>query len=157
LPSTEDSLKAVDGLFALRHDPRIHDHDKLAWHRETHVAMCEYGQPDTREKLADLQEQLLPALVKGLVVSAADCERRVWYALTQSGVRVAEERTRRPSTQPTKPVAEMDSTDQVFYRQQAEREKAALRSGEPSNTSDIGMVPMPVAAPTRGMIAARPA
>jgi hypothetical protein len=58
--------------------------------REDDLAATDYGSADAPRKLLDIEADLLPLAARGLVDDTADAQGRVWYALTDLGVKAAD-------------------------------------------------------------------
>jgi hypothetical protein len=115
------------------------------WVRETHLAEVEYGSPDTGGTLGFYAECMLPLLVRGLAVSNADSQGRVWYALTPAGEPLAAEAIETNQHLCTDgPEPEGDARQ--AYLEATERELSWLENQTPRNSREIGPIPMPKAA-----------
>lgn len=112
-----------------------------AWVREPHLAGVEYGGPDVGRILGGYAECMLPLLVRGLADSNADCQGRVWYALTPEGEPLAEamiEACRMPA------ISDPDDADaRKTYLQSTQRERSWLEDRTPREPRGIGPIPMP--------------
>lgn len=104
------------------------------WVPETLLAGVEWGDNEQRYKYVDIEEQLLPALVRGWVVSNCTIRGHCWYSLVNAAPPTAV-----PVNSPAKCVHARDE----YYRQIHE-EISALYVAKPDNEREIGQIPMPV-------------
>ena len=154
IPTLDDALLVVDRLYAMQdHPDGFHFHER-DWLRETTLGACQYGDGiETGEKLVDLAEQLLPALVSGYVISACDISRHISYSLTTAGRRIAAERLVKVPIPASRPKPNLEA--EAFYFDSREQAEQAIASCKPSGSNDTGPVPLSERPTTRGMIAAR--
>ena len=154
LPTIDDALLIVDRLFAMQDHPGGFHEQGRDWIRETTLAGCEYGNGvATGERLWDIAEQLLPALVAGLVISGSDGARHVSFSLATAGRSIAAERLVKIPVPASRPKQNIEA--QNYYVDAREEAERSLASCKPSIANDIGLVPLSDRPTTRGDIAAR--
>jgi len=67
IPSLWGAMAPLNAILALADHPEAFDFFGARWVRETTIAGTDYGKPGVGEKLVELQNRLLPALLPGLV------------------------------------------------------------------------------------------
>jgi hypothetical protein len=135
LPLFEGAQAAVDHLVRLIEDDSACVYMGRIWTPETALAGVPWGDDERRHKFVEVEERLLPALVRGLVVSNCTVRGHCWYSLNV--------------LQPTLPPVPADGPSRLElargqYYGRVKHEMADLRLAEPLNAREIGDIPMPV-------------
>ncbi|MCX7424382.1 MAG: hypothetical protein NTW96_01890 [Planctomycetia bacterium] len=100
-----------------------------------------------KRKLVEVEDNALPALVRGWLESNSDRYGHAWYRLLPAGRRALEHPE--PVEPPGLPDGDPDA--RRFYIATVEDERERLRTAEPGNPKEIGFVPLPCSSvnPTR--------
>jgi hypothetical protein len=109
------------------------------WLPETALAGVRWGDNSQRQAFVRIEEQLLPALVRGWAESNCSVLGHCWYAITDAG--------RKQLRKPVPPASDMPSANDLArrgYYYRVEQELHALASAKPECEREIGEVPMPV-------------
>jgi len=122
---------------------QCYDHCGRTWVRETHLTGQEYDSPDVGRILSAYAEYMLPLLVRGLVESNADCDGRVWYALTPAGEPLARQQYEGGEPRLSLPL-EYDEGTRAAYLAATEPERNRLEGCSPRNQAEIAPIPLPV-------------
>jgi hypothetical protein len=135
LPLFEGAQAVVDQLTSLVSDDSACMANTRIWTPETKLAGVEWGDNTRKHLLVDVEERLLPALVRGQVVSNCTVRGHCWYSVHP-----------KPTPMPPMP-ADLPSRLELArgqYYGRLKHELAELRMAEPLNSREIGEIPMPV-------------
>jgi hypothetical protein len=134
LPTLLSSLSLLPKLRELSDSDAARPFLGRTWVPETALTGVRWGDNDQRHKYVDLEEQLLPALVRGWVVSNCSIRGHCWYSLVEGAP---------PMAVPAKYPEKTDEARAEYYRRIHE-EISALMVATPENDREIGQIPMPV-------------
>jgi hypothetical protein len=147
LPDVELAIGMMLQAALLNDDPETGaTGDGRVWIPETWLAGVSYGQtaePQARLKLAAVADKMLPALARGWVVSNSSVRGHVWYAITPDGWTKLEAVQEETDWQPARP-AERDPEAPDYYLARVKYNRACLDNAEPTDSREIGDVPLPV-------------
>ncbi len=135
LPLFEGTQATVDQLVGLLEDESACVAEGRIWTPEIALAGVQWGDNERRHKFVEVEERLLPALVRGLVVSNCTVRGHCWYSLN----------TRTPTLPPVP--ADLPARNELArgqYYGRLKHEIADLRLAELLNPREIGDIPMPV-------------
>ena len=138
LPDVAESLAVVGRLAQLENDPAACRFLGRTWLPETLLAGVAWGENDRREVFVELEEKLLPALVRGWAQSNCSVHGHGWYCLRPAG----HEALGRPLPPAELPVRSNAARGQYYYR--VNQELLGLAAGRPESEREIGEIPMPV-------------
>lgn len=134
LPTLVSSLALLPRLRELAQSDSARPWLGRTWVPETVLTGVEWGDNERRHVYVELEEQLLPAMVRGWVISNCSLRGHGWYSLVNSSPP-----TSIPAKAPDQSVAARDG----YYRQ-IHDEISALYVAKPENDREIGQIPMPV-------------
>jgi hypothetical protein len=125
LPTLASSLVLISRLRELTQSDAARPWLGRMWVPETVLTGVEWGDNEQSYKYVELEEQLLPAIVRGWVICNCSIRGHGWYSLVKPSPP-----TSIPAKAPEKSVAA--------------REISALYVAKPENDREIGQIPMPV-------------
>ena len=139
LPQLADSIPLLQDVWQ-----RTQGDDGAAflgrvWIQETLLAGVRWGDHERRKAFVDVEEKLLPAMVRGYVESNCSVEGHCWYAIWPDGVKFL--------SQPPAPPAKLPSRNKEArseYYWLVRHEMLALATAKPVNDREIGEIAMPV-------------
>jgi hypothetical protein len=135
LPGVDAGWAALVKLAGLSRRPAKVMGD--AWIPET--ALADASKPP-REELSLVEDMLLPAMVRGWVVSLSDVQRHVCYRTTLAGWQMVD-----AGEPPTVPAGCKVSRElAALYDDRLQAALARLEASAPVDTREIGDVPLPV-------------
>ena len=115
---------------------------------EEALAGVAWGTPGSGKVYARVEDEVLPALVRGWLVSSATCFGQVYYHATAGGKRALAERpVQATAVGPCGAVvvrSERGKEAYGFYLLCLDAALARLRTAEPSDAREIGELPLPV-------------
>ena len=138
LPDVAESLAALGQLAERENDPAACRFLGRTWLPETLLAGVTWGENDRRHVLVELEEKLLPALVRGWVESNCSVHGHCWYCLRPAG----REALDKPLPTAELPVQRDAARGQYYYR--VRQELLGLAASRPDCEREIGEIPMPV-------------
>lgn len=114
------------------------------WIPETWLAGVEWGDNSRRRAFVAVEEYMLPALHRGLVISNGSIRGHIWYDLTPAGLAVTKRRaggkvTAAPDSM-TLPAPDDEARGEYYAR--VRDELAALCSAQLENEREIGEIPL---------------
>jgi hypothetical protein len=89
LPGLEETVSSIQQLHGLRSNADVMKDCGRLWIPETLLAKVEWGDNDNRNEFVIVEDMMLPALVRGWVISNATVHRHVCYSLTEEGTKLA--------------------------------------------------------------------
>jgi len=87
LPGIAETLAKLRRIQALIARGDCADANLKIWVKETDLSGVGYGSPGFSDATVELEESLLPALVRGWVISDSNMDGHAWYSLTAAGAR----------------------------------------------------------------------
>jgi hypothetical protein len=140
LPTLGDAV----GLLAQLADIERHDATCAflgrTWVAETSLAGVHWGEHANRQRFVEVEDRLLPALVRGWVESNCSVRGHCWYAITPAG---RERLGQRAVVATAEGVASYDSARREYYHR-VRQELLTLAAAKPECEREIGEIPMPV-------------
>ena len=143
LPATGAALALLGQLSDLERTDAAGAFQGHVWLPETALAGVRWGDNERRHALVELEEKLLPGLVRGWIESNCTVHGHCWYRLTDAG----RKRIGKTAAASTCPPAKSEEARRDYY-QRVRMEFQALAAAKPECEREIGDVPMPVC-PTR--------
>jgi hypothetical protein len=138
LPGVADAVPMVERLTALEEGPDACEFLGRIWIPETVLAGVRWGDNQHRQAFVDVEERLLPALVRGWVGSNCSMYGHCWYC-----VRPAGRKDLRKSLSPMElPAASEQARSEYYSRIREEYE--GLSTAQPRCDREIGEIPMPL-------------
>lgn len=138
LPALGDALRVLGQLAELERTDATSAYLGRTWLPETALAGVRWGDNARRQAFVQVEEQLLPALVRGWVESNCSVQGHCWYSLTEAGRR----QISRHDTPAMLPPANDQARREYYFRVQSELH--ALAAARPDCEREIGEIPMPV-------------
>jgi hypothetical protein len=135
LPTLHDAL----GILAQLAELERHDATCGTWLPETALAGVRWGDHANRHRFVEVEDRLLPALVRGWAESNCSVRGHCWYATTHAG--------RERLSQAVVPTTESPPSTDLARREYCHRvrqELLALAAAKPECEREIGEIPMPV-------------
>ncbi|MCX7424829.1 MAG: hypothetical protein NTW96_04280, partial [Planctomycetia bacterium] len=112
--------------------------DDDRWVSEFQLANVPNYRDEIHRKLIEVEDQALPALVRGWLESNSDRAGHAWYQLLPAGRRALEHPE--PVEPPRLPDGDPDA--RRFYIATVEDERERLRTAKPGNPKEIGEIPL---------------
>jgi len=158
LASFNQVLPALDWLACLL----VAGHGRPApggpWVSECELCETAYDHPKAGRILGQLQNDLLPLLAGGLLMSNSDCQGRASYALTAEGDALAQTRITSaladPDAFPPDVPPGNEELTALYYRERAAA-REELRTADPDDPAEIGPCPLPCSWPGAAVEGAR--
>lgn len=139
LPTLADALPVVRRIYDLLSADVACQFLGRVWVPETALAGVRWGDNDQRHKLVEVEELLLPALVRNYAVSNCTVRGHCWYTITPAGFDAIKSP---PPLASDLPDADADARREYYGR--IHLEIRALAAAKPDNEREIGEIPMPV-------------
>jgi hypothetical protein len=140
LPTLHDAV----GLLAQLADITRHDATCAflgrTWVAETALAGVRWGDHANRHRFVEIEDRLLPALVRGWAVSNCSVQGHCWYSITSAGRELL---TQQPAVAMTEGVVSCESARREYYHR-VRQELLTLAAAKPECEREIGEIPMPV-------------
>jgi hypothetical protein len=112
------------------------------WIPETWLAGLDWGDDSRRRAFVAVEEYLLPALHRGLVVSNGSIRGHTWYDLTPAGLALTKRRASKPAPAPADKFPESEIEARGEYYERVHQELASLCSAQVENEREIGEIPL---------------
>ncbi|MFI5380649.1 MAG: hypothetical protein ACHRHE_15230 [Tepidisphaerales bacterium] len=150
LPGLREMLATMDRMADLKDSPNgfsgHYGTTPVSWVSECELAETDYsktGDPRERRKLVQIEEALLPALLRGWVIANSDGAGRVWYAQSPRFTAGTPSSIIKPARHRGLP-KRSDGMAVVYYTTLKAEQVRLARSG-PADPSEIGAIPLPEA------------
>lgn len=139
LPAFADALAMLDQIRAFV----VAIGGGRRWIPETWLAGVEWGDNSRRRAFVAVEEYLLPALQRGLVISNGSIRGHIWYDLTDAGLALAKRRAAGKAITPASVMPPApDNEARCEYYERVRDELAALCSAQLENEREIGEIPL---------------
>ena len=139
LPTLSDALGILDQLAELeRHDATCAFLGRT-WLPETALAGVRWGDNANRHRFVEVEDRLLPALVRGWAESNCSVRGHCWYAITHAG----RERLSQAVVPTTESPPSTDLARREYYHR-VRQELLTLAAAKPECEREIGEIPIPV-------------
>jgi hypothetical protein len=138
LPGVADAVPMVERLIALEKGPDACGFLGRIWIPEPVLAGVRWGDDERRQAFVDVEERLLPALVRGWVGSNCSVYGHCWYC-----VRLAGRKDLRESLLPMELPSVLEQA-RGEYCSRIREESEGLSTAQPRCDREIGEIPMPL-------------
>ena len=139
LPTLADAIPVVRRIHDLLSADVACQFLGRVWIPETALAGVRWGDNDQGHKFVEVEELLLPALIRNYAVSNCTVRGHCWYTITPPGLDAIKSPPPLPGDLPQ---AAIDARREYYSR--LHLEIRALAAAKPDNEREIGEIPMPV-------------
>jgi len=136
LPGVDDAARRLAEIV------RLTDEMRRPWISEPALAGVAWGSPGAGKVLARLEDELLPALVRGWVESGADLHRRVYYRATPAGREAAGGAEASEGEQAPPARRSYGCEAYGLYLERLDAAQARLGTAKPLDSREIGFLPL---------------
>lgn len=140
LPTITDALGTLAQLADIERHNATCAFLGRTWVAETALAGVRWGDHVHRHRFVEVEDRLLPALVRGWAVSNCSVRGHCWYSITSAG---RERLDQPPAVATTEGVATCEEARRE-YCHRVRQELLTLAAAKPECEREIGEVPMPV-------------
>lgn len=159
LPNLEQAIGGVLNILMHADGPDAGaNFDGSIWVAETALAGVDWAQcaadKEARHKLVYVEDMLLPALIRGWIVSNSSIQGHVWYSPTAEGLEMLEAERRKPDppdAPPAPPPAPFDEEAAEYYLERFIETGGYFDTATPKCPGELGGIPLAVSMPQRNV------